>query len=326
MKTLGISIPTYRRPEYLRRCVDSAVQSAQGRPIRVFIADDAGNDVNREVCRDLQAAYPFVTVVVNPVNLGLDANIQRAADLCDCDFIWLVGEDDSFLPGAVARMHDQLQELDTPFLLANYTYVGEDPSRPIGQALNDEPAGRWSAESFVARHLWVAGFLGACVVRRTEWSRTDPAPYAGTYFTHVGRIAEIAADAGSVQVDLVCSVANRVEGSNDDTFTWKSDSYGVFFGFVRLCETAAQRRPALAAAFRSAGTGLERQYRWRSLRVAMRLRAHHAYDYAQYRKYIRHSDASPMKRLMMMGISVTPPAVFRPLVNAYRALRARRAA
>ncbi len=320
MITLGICIPTYKRPSFLRRCVLSAIESAEGQAIRVFIADDSTSDVNTAVLAEICAAHPFVRVHRNAVNLGIDANIQMAVDICDCDFAWLIGEDDIFLPGAVAHMHALVQEVKAPFVFANYAFVGDDPGQRLGQALQDDAAdGPMDAERFLSTHLWAAGFLGGCVVRRSAWARTDPRPYQGTYYTHVGRIAEIIADAGTAHVSTACSVGNRVEG--DDTFTWKNDSYGVFFGFLKMCSVAAARRPAFAPAMQAAGRALERRYRWLSIRLATRLRSQRAYDYAQYRKYLRNSSLSPVKKIIMLGISVTPPAIFEPLVRAYRARR-----
>lgn len=319
MTTLGICIPTYRRPDFLRRCIVSAIESAQGRAIGIFVADDAVDGTNDAVLAELRAAHPFILVRRNAANLGIDDNIQVAVDLCDCDHAWLVGEDDTFLPGAVARLHTLLQASDEPFLFANYAYVGEDPTQAIGTALATQGAYSIAAAEFLAEHLWAVGFIGACIVRRSAWAATDPAPYRGSYYTHVGRIAEIVADAGQARIVRECAVANRVEGT--DTFTWKRDSYGVFFGFLAMCRAAAARKPAFAPAFARAGETMERRYRWLSLRLAMRLRAERGYDLAQYRRYLRHGHLGAAKRLAMLAISVSPPALFRPLVAAYRVLR-----
>ena len=58
------------------------------------------------------------------------------ANLCGCDYAWLIGEDDVFLPGAVARMHDLVQTLDTPFVFANYCYSGDASDRVLGTAVD----------------------------------------------------------------------------------------------------------------------------------------------------------------------------------------------
>lgn len=320
MTTLGICIPTYRRPEFLRRCILSAIASAEGRPVRIFVADDAVDGTNDALLAQLCATYPTIQVRRNAANLGIDDNIQLAVDLCDCDYAWLVGEDDTFLPGAVAAMLHALQAAASPFVLANYAYVGEDPAHRIATALAEDGSDTMEAEPFLAEHLWAAGFIGACVVRKAEWSRTQAFPYKGTYFTHVGRIAEIVSDAGKAAIVRRACVANRVEGT--DTFTWKRDTYGVFFGFLAMCASVAGRRPARRDAMATAAKTMERRYRWLSIRLAMRLRSERGYDHAQYVKYLRHGPVGALRRLAFCVISVSPPALFRPFVVAYRALRA----
>ena len=321
MITLGICIPTYKRPAFLRRCVLSAINSAEGRPIRIFIADDSVTDANDTVLSELTKAYPSVQVHRNLRNLGIDANIQQVVELCDCDYAWLVGEDDYFLTGAVKRMHDLLQDVDAPFVFANYAYVGDDAGKIIGQALS-EPDGELPTQHFISSHLWAAGFIGACVVDRHRWSSTQAVPYEGSYYTHVGRICELLAQSNaSVYVVAGCSVANRVEGT--DTFTWKRDSYGVFFGFKAMCEAVARQHPALAEVMLQAAAGMERKYGWLTLRLAIRLRSESGYDISQYRRYLRYNIESVVKRLAFLIISVTPPILFRPLVRLYRSLRSK---
>jgi glycosyltransferase involved in cell wall biosynthesis len=319
MATLGICIPTYRRPDFLRRCVLSALDAVGDRPVRVFIADDSMDDTNHAVYAELQTRSNAVVVSRNPVNLGIDDNIQRAIDLCDCDYAWIVGEDDYFLPGSMQRIHDLLRDTSNPFVFANYVYVGDDGGRVIGQAL-DAPPVEMPGGDFVARHLWAAGFIGACIVNRRRWGETDPAPYKGTYYTHVGRICELLAVPGAV-VHIVAEpcVANRVDGT--DTFTWRHDSYGVFFGFKAMCEAVARQFPSIAGQAREAAEVMEHRYRWLSLRVAMRLRSELGYDKSQFTRYLASHIRSPIKRLALYLISIAPPAAMRSLVTAYRRMR-----
>jgi glycosyltransferase involved in cell wall biosynthesis len=318
MTTLGICIPTYKRPDFLRRCVLSALESAGDRHVRIFIADDSMDQTNTALYEELQARSNAVVVHRNAINLGIDDNIQCAVDLCDCDYAWIVGEDDYFLPGAVERVYDQLQDATEAFVFANYAYVGDDSGRLLGRAL-DAPPTQMTGVDFVSQHLWAAGFIGACIVNRKRWSETSKAPYKGTYYTHVGRICEMLAKCSDrVRIVAEPCVANRVEGT--DTFTWKNDSYGVFFGFQAMCAAVAtQCHPLHDAALRAAKV-MEVRYRWLTLRVAMRLRSEKGYDLAQYRRYLAPNTVNPLKRVALLLISVAPPAVFRPLVVLYRRL------
>jgi hypothetical protein len=254
----------------------------------------------------------------NTANLGIDDNIQCAVDLCDCDYAWIVGEDDYFFPGAVKRVFDQLQLAKEAFVFANYAYVGDDAGRLLGRAL-DAPPALMSGVDFVSQHLWAAGFIGACIVNRKRWSETSKAPYKGTYYTHVGRICEMLSNCSDpVRIVAEPCVANRVEGT--DTFTWKHDSYGVFFGFRAMCAAAAMQCPLLHNAALRAAKAMEDRYRWLTLRNAIRLRSEKGYDLAQYRRYLAPNTPNALKRVALMLISIAPPAAFRPLVILYRRL------
>jgi glycosyltransferase involved in cell wall biosynthesis len=317
MTTLGICIPTYRRPDFLRRCVLSALKAAGDRPIRIFIADDAMDETNSTLFDELQARSDCIVVHHNIRNLGIDDNIQQCVKMCDCDYAWIIGEDDYFLPDSVRRIHDLLQGIDVPFIFANYVFVGDGGDHVLGRPFN-EPDGSLTGPEFVRHHLSAAGFIGACIVNRRGWDATSTAPYMGSYYTHVGRICELLAKSGAiVRIVSEPSVANRVEGT--DTFTWKHDSYGVFFGFKAMCEAVAAQCPSIASQALHAAKVTEQSYL--RLRLAMRLRAERSYDQAQYRRYLAPNIASPLKRLAFFLISVAPPATFRPLVALHRRLR-----
>jgi glycosyltransferase involved in cell wall biosynthesis len=319
MKTLAICIPTYRRPTLLERCVRSALASALDRPISVEVADDAVSDANAEVMGRLTAEHPSVYWHRNTHNLGIDDNIQNAVDLCRSDFAWLIGEDDTFAAGAVAAMFDRLQHLDVPFVFANYRYTDQSMRRELGTALPSSGSISMPCRPFIEQHLWAVGFIGACVVRKTSWNATTPTPYRGTYYTHVGRIAELLAPQVTVTLVSEPCVCNRVEG--DEVFTWKKDSYGVFFGFVEMCHRVGERIPALADSMARAAAAMERRHRWLSLRVALRLRSENAFDRAQYDRYLCHWPMSGLKKRLLLWVSVAPPALFRPLVALYRSVR-----
>lgn len=320
MNLLGICIPTYRRPDFLKRCVLSAIESAEGRLIEIYISDDSISDINSAVIDELQKDHACVHVHRNTVNMGIDDNIQQVVAFCQSKYAWLIGEDDTFLPGAVARMHDLLLQRNDAFLFSNYLFVGNDPSKPVSDPLLNVQDGVFSADDFLKHHLWAVGFIGSCVVRRDEWELTIPEPYEGTYYTHVGRIAEIISRARTAYVSNAPGVANRVEGGGAETFTWWGDSYGVFFGFVRMCRAAQKRCSQDENALKIAGDDFERKFL--TYRLAVRLRAELSYNHQQFKKYISpHSTLPALKKFLLKLISLTPPQLFQPIVMIHRATR-----
>jgi glycosyltransferase involved in cell wall biosynthesis len=322
MKTLAICIPTYRRPEMLRRCILSAIASAGPAPIRIFIADDAMSDVNVATLSELCATYPFIRWQRNAANLGIDRNIQHVLAMSDCDHAWLIGEDDLFLPGAVARMVDLLQQHASPFIFSNYQYVDGDHKRVLGLALPDTGDADCPAARFIEDSLWSVGFIGSCVVECAVWNRTAGKPYDGTYFTHVGRVVDMLGAHPSLYFSARPAIANRSQG--DDTFTWKADSFGVFLGFERMCRTAAERNPGLRAAIQQASRNYRRRFAYFSVKTTFRLRSQGAFDMRQYRTYVADCDIEPWRKAWMLFLACTPSALLKPFARAYVAYVERR--
>jgi len=322
MKTLAICIPTYRRPAMLRRCVLSAIASAGAHPIRIFIADDSVSDVNLDVLGELAREYPFVTWKRNEANLGIDRNIQHVLAMSDCDHNWLIGEDDLFLPGAVMRMFELIQQHPHPFIFSNYQYASEDLGRVLGVALDGETNGERASARFIEDALWSVGFIGSTVVERVAWNATSAAPYEGTYFTHVGRVVDLLSRHPILYVSAAPAVANRAQG--DDTFTWKKDAFGVFLGFERMCRIAADRNPSLRTAVQQAARNYRRRFAYFSVKTTFRLRSEGAFDLRQFRAYVASCDIEAWRKAWLLLLAITPQTLIKPLARAYIAFADRR--
>lgn len=232
-EVLAVCIPTYRRPELLRRCVRSVIAAGAPFGTPIVITDDSTDDTNVEVIRELRADYPYLDHLRNPRNLGIDGNIVHAMNACPTRYGWLLGEDDLLLPDAIQTVRTILTgEHPPPFVFINYAAVNEEYSRVLKDraipARNDEDV---DATCFLEAYGWAAGFIGACVVERAAWGRVQVEPYIGTWFAHVGGI--MAACRGRririVAQPLVC---NRT--GSPGAFTWTGSMLDVLDGWQRL--------------------------------------------------------------------------------------------
>lgn len=317
MKSLAICIPTYRRPEMLERCILSAIDSAESQSISIFVADDSVADVNRSVMAPICAQYPFVKWHRNVHNLGIDANIQLVASLADSDYVWWIGEDDRFLPGAIANVLQLLQSTSSPFVFSNYEYRDEHHQRSLGAALAGTQTGEMPVDRFIEDNLWAVGFIGGCIVERSAWRATSDRHYLGTYFTHVGRILEIVSTRPTLLISAECAVANRAQGS--ETFTWKKDSFGVFLGFERMCRIAVERHPEHHDAIVGAIARYRKKIGYFSFKTAVRLRSEGAFDFRQFVAHVSRSDIALWRKLGLLLVAATPVSLLTPFVAAYRA-------
>lgn len=319
-RRLGICIPTYKRPELLEKCVESLIAAAAPFAVPIFIADDSTDDTNTSTYADLQARYAHIVVQRNPKNLGIDGNILHSVDICDCEYAWLIGEDDRMVPDGVRVVLPLLERESPAFVAANYSYVDADFRvilREKRMALDmDRTEG---SETFVREDAWAVGFIGSCIVNKSLWQTVTPDKYLGTYFAHVGVILESVAGK-SVMLVAQPLVLNRV--GNAETFTWSGDAYGVFTGWARM---AALLEPVYGAETCAASTAsFERSHGLNTLRFMMAQRADNSYTPAVYRQFVRPGKGSRPHKLGALLIACLGPWPFRVMRSCLYAVRKRR--
>ena len=318
-RRLGLCIPTYKRPELLRQCVESLIAAAAPFQVPIFIADDSTDDTNMAAYADLQARYAHIIVQRNLKNLGIDGNILHSVDICDCEYAWLIGEDDRMVPDGV-RVVLPLLEKSPAFVAANYSYVDADFRVILREKRMALDSNRTEdSEAFVREDAWAVGFIGSCIVNKALWQTVTPDKYLGTYFAHVGVILE--SIAGKI-VTLVAQplVLNRV--GNAETFTWSGDAYGVFTGWARM---AALLEPVYGAQICAASTAsFEKSHGLNTLRFMMAQRADNSYTPAVYRQFVRSGKGSRLHKLGALLVASLGPWPFRVLRSLLYAVRKRR--
>ncbi len=314
---LGICIPTYKRPEQLRRCVASIIRSAAPYHVPIHIADDSTDDTNVAVIADLRATYPLVFHHRNPKNLGIDGNILHCVDLCEARYAWIIGEDDRMTPEAVPVVLEVLRRSSAPFVYVNYASVDEDLSLVLNERslLLDADVEK-SADEFLASDAWSMGFIGACVVEKARWAGVRSDAHVGTYFAHVGTIME-AVHGRRVHLVARPVVLNRCGTAR--AFTWTSSTFDVLHGWDRMLE--GLRGTYGAEICERASASFRRAHGLGSVRFFCYLRADGALDAAIHERHVRNGPYSTLGRGASWWIARTPPGVFRAARWALSAIR-----
>lgn len=306
---LGICIPTYKRPDQLRMCVNSIIAAASPFDVPIFIADDSTDATNSEVIAELQGHYPHIVYERNLNNLGIDRNILHSVDICTCAYAWLMGEDDRMLPDAISTVLATLERHTPSFVAVNYSSVNEDVSLIIKEKLMAISADvERSAEEFLRCEAPAIGFIGACVVNKALWGQVDPAPYLDTYFAHVGRI--LASILGR-QVFLVAQPLVLNRAGRAAAFTWSADAYGVYTGWDKVIH---RLEPLYGeAACHDCIEAFDRLHGISTLRFMMAKRADSIYTLEIYRRFVKDSDRSPLNKCAAHLVARMPPQIFQCL-------------
>ena len=123
---LTIAIPTYNRIDILKNNLESLLPQLTDECILLIIDNKSERPVRVEL-NDLLLKYPEkqINIITNPHNVGLTGNIIKCFELCNSDWLWILGDDDKVVDGAVDRiLNDILENKNKVFI----SYAWDEPS------------------------------------------------------------------------------------------------------------------------------------------------------------------------------------------------------
>lgn len=143
--TISIAMCTYNGERFLPEQLESF--SRQTRlPDEVVICDDRSLDATLAILKDFASRAPFrVRIFVNPKNLGVAKNFEKAISLCQGDITALSDQDDVWLPEKLAIIGRTFEA--TPrlgWVFSDAMVVGEN-LHPLGYSI-------WEAIDFKPRY------------------------------------------------------------------------------------------------------------------------------------------------------------------------------
>ena len=104
---LSISIPTYNRARYLAENLAQLAAELRGVPygtVQLLVSDNCSPDGTTAVVEQARAAGLPVEYVRNEKNLGWALNFAQAFELSRGRYVLMMGDDDLFVDGALARL------------------------------------------------------------------------------------------------------------------------------------------------------------------------------------------------------------------------------
>ena len=117
---LSICIPTFNRGRFLNLCLDSVIDSVQGNNnVEICVSNNASNDNTMDIIESYTHIENF-SYLSNEFNLGIPKNFLNVISMAKGKYVWLVGDDDIIVPGAVNRILECIVNNETcDFFLFN---------------------------------------------------------------------------------------------------------------------------------------------------------------------------------------------------------------
>lgn len=224
---LTIYIPTYKRDD-LGALLES-LEPQLTADVEVIISDNDPAGMGHDIARKWLAHVPcHVHYSRRSHNIGGDANILRGYTAGRADWVWVIGDDDTVLPGAVANI---LQAIDSDDLDRLILLSRQAPSNAAGML------GTMADLASVEPGLPIAATLiSANVLRRSALDMTAAQAHIDTMYGHswanttCHRVKVLASPAIGVGRHRVNEFANNSKFTGDVLEVWGEllrDGYGI---------------------------------------------------------------------------------------------------
>jgi abequosyltransferase len=106
---LSLCIPTYNRLSFLKESLSAVINQINDKVapfVEVVISDNASTDGTDEYVKKVMATYPHLQIryFCSEENLGLDMNVYHVTNNAQGTWVYILSDDDIFLPGGVERL------------------------------------------------------------------------------------------------------------------------------------------------------------------------------------------------------------------------------
>jgi glycosyltransferase involved in cell wall biosynthesis len=197
---LSLCIPTWNRADCLRGALESGFREmAREAPgtVEILVSDNGSTDATPELIARLQAEHPELRAFRNPESLGFDRNYLRCVEEARGEFVWVMGDDDVWLPGSIRRVLQELEDgADACLCLAEACDHDLNPLVVLPWYLEEEPPTIWHLEcredlmayfDACARNAGAFAFISVSVLNRDRFlaDRETLERGLGTEYIHV---------------------------------------------------------------------------------------------------------------------------------------------
>lgn len=218
---LTIGVPTFNRVERLKNCLNNIITEITGKPVELLVSDNASTDGTQAFMEEYCKLHPEVTYVRNSENVGPDRNFLNCYNRASGEYVFLQGDDDLLLPGAVDAILEVLARKPVFLRLNTSGQLSLDPLVITDPIVPEEGIKVYRDSSEFIRDMGIYITFMSAFILRTDLVRNieNKEQFIGTYFiqSHIA-LHTLATKGEYVFLTKNCVAANVNETLNYDLY------------------------------------------------------------------------------------------------------------
>lgn len=136
MPYLSIIIPTHKRPDILRRCLEHIGVQTIREDLEVVVVSDGPCDESKKVCSESKLGIPLKYLEIEKAQQGVARN--KGVEIAEAQRVLFIGDDIFLRPDACEQhfnSHAEQAEDEGPFSIAVLGYTTWDPNLEINPTM-----------------------------------------------------------------------------------------------------------------------------------------------------------------------------------------------
>jgi hypothetical protein len=210
---VSVCVPTYNYARFLPDCIES-VQHQTFSDWELVITDDCSDDATRELVRRYAQSEPRIRYMVNERRLGMNANLQRAANSGRGRYLKILCADDWLGSRCLAVMFRLMEEHPNVVLATSAEIHTDQIGRPLRQQfLFGKPLSIISGSRMLERMARMQGFGGnsSFFIRRSAYQEVGGYDPAVLYMRVIGSWGGDCVASGTTCTPMTpCSTVGRI--------------------------------------------------------------------------------------------------------------------
>lgn len=235
---LTIAIPTYNRCEKLKELIYCIEKQTCSDAIEVLVSDNCSSDGTYEMMKVIEKDFDNLTYYRNQTNVGADRNFLLCYEHAKGNYVWLVGDDDLVMDGAIESIVEQLESNPDGLFLNSSVLLKRKP------VITTKKIGCYGQLSFENLDEFVAAiginltFVSSMILRTNNVRDCrDKERYIDTLFiqSHVA-LMSMPFKGHYIINDFNCIAANANKTINYDLYKiWGKNYYELLFITAANC-------------------------------------------------------------------------------------------